>query len=161
MIRPGLEKDAKEIAEIYNYYIDNTIVTFEEEPVSADEMWTRISSIQKKHPWLVYEEEGQIIGYAYGFPWKGRAAYCHCCEISVYLRHDQGGKGAGTKLYTALIDELRNMNIHSVIGGVALPNEASVKLHEKLGFKKVAHFSEQGHKFGKWIDVAYWELLLN
>lgn len=161
MIRSVQKKDAQAIANIYNYYIVNTVVTFEEEPVTADEMWSRISAIQKKHPYLIFEHNKEILGYAYGFPWKGRAAYKYCCEISVYLRHDRGGKGVGTRLYTALIDKLRIMKMHSVIGGVALPNEASVHLHEKLGFNKVAHFSEQGFKFEKWIDVAYWELILN
>ena len=161
MIRTAVEKDAQAITDIYNFYIKNTVVTFEEEQVPAQEIWSRIESIQKNHPWLVLEEQGQILGYAYGFPWKGRASYRYCCEISVYLHPDQGGKGAGTKLYSELIDRLRALKIHSVIGGIALPNEASVRLHEKLGFKKVAHFSEQGYKFRKWIDVAYWELILN
>jgi phosphinothricin acetyltransferase len=124
-------------------------------------MEKRIAEITRSLPWLVCEEEKEIIGYAYASKWKGRCSYRFSVESSIYLKKDFIGTGAGTKLYQRLIEELKNKNLHAVIGGIALPNEKSQRLHEKLGFKKVAHFSEVGFKFGKWIDVGYWELILD
>jgi len=160
MIRNATTEDSKAIAAIYNHYLLNTVVTFEEEPVSAKEMQQRITDTQEKYRWIVYEENNEVIGYAYAHAWRVRAAYRYSSELSVYLAHGHTGRGIGKKLYSALIDEARKMKLHAVIGGVALPNEASVKLHETLGFKKVAEFQEVGMKFGKWVNVAYWELIL-
>ena len=101
-----------------------------------------------------------LMGYAYATPWRVRSAYRFSVESSVYVSPDHPRKGVGTRLYRQLIDELRARGLHMVIGGIAQPNEASVALHEAMGFKKVAHFSEVGMKFGRWIDVGYWELKL-
>ena len=160
MIRNAESGDIREICSIYNYYIENTTVTFEEEPVSADEMEKRILEVAASYPWLVYEDNGRVIGYAYASKWKARAAYKHSAELSVYVSKDYRGKGVGKKLYEALIDELRKTNIHVVIGGMSLPNEQSKRLHESMGFREVAEFKEVGYKFQKWIDVGYWELIL-
>lgn len=161
MIRIVKNEDAQQICDIYNYYIQNTIVTFEEEPVSLIEMEKRINEITISLPWYVYEDGGQIIGYAYASKWKGRSAYRFTVESTVYIKKDMIGNGIGSKLYKILIDELNNRKIHAIIGGIALPNERSEKIHEKFGFKKVAHFHEVGFKFNKWIDVGYWELILS
>jgi phosphinothricin acetyltransferase len=161
MIRDAVPDDCKAISEIYNHYILNTIVTFEEIPIDANEMQRRITEVQNKLMWIVWEHEGTVVGYAYASSWKTRAAYRHSVELSVYLHPDFTGKGIGKRLYAYLLEDLRKRNIHAVMGGVALPNEASVRLHENLGFKKVAHFSEVGRKFDKWIDVAYWQLCLD
>ena len=123
-------------------------------------MRNRIIEITSFLPWFVYEEEGQIIGYAYANKWKGRCAYRFSVESTIYLKNGQQGKGIGSKLYTALLEVLRERKIHAVIGVIALPNANSQRLHEKFGFKKVAHFTEVGYKFNKWINVGYWELLL-
>ena len=160
MIREVKVEDAKEIAEIYNYYIQNTIVTFEEISISTEEMKGRIVAIASKFPWLVYESEGRIKGYAYGGEWKSRSAYKYSLESSVYLKHDEFGKGIGTALYKELLEQLSARDFHAVIGGISLPNEMSIALHEKFGFKKIAQFNEVGYKFDKWIDVGYWELIL-
>ena len=160
MIRSISPSDAPAICAIYNYYILNTPITFEEEAVSEDEMTQRIRETLSAFPWLVYEEQGEVLGYAYANKWKGRCAYRFSAESTIYLRHDQVGRGAGSKLYAQLLSELRKNRLHSIIGGIALPNEASQRLHEKLGFKKVAHFEQVGWKFEKWIDVGYWELIL-
>ncbi len=160
MIRPVRYEDARQICDIYNYYIENTIITFEEENVSLIEMEKRINETTASLPWFVYQQDGQILGYAYANKWKGRCAYRFSVESTVYVKNDVLGKGVGSKLYKRLIDELNDKSMHSIIGGIALPNERSQKMHEKFGFKKVAHFSEVGFKFGKWIDVGYWELLL-
>jgi phosphinothricin acetyltransferase len=111
-------------------------------------------------PWLILEAEGRIRGYAYATRWRVRPAYRHSVESSVYLEQGAVGQGWGKQLYLALIELLREQELHLVIGGIALPNERSIALHEKLGFAKVAHFSEVGFKFGQWRDVGYWELRL-
>jgi len=120
----------------------------------------RIKETLSAFPWLVYEEHGEILGYAYASKWRGRCAYRYSAESSIYLRHDRVSRGTGLKLYAQLLAELRNSRLRSVIGGIALPNEASQRLHEKLGFKKVAHFEQVGWKLEKWIDVGYWQLIL-
>jgi len=159
MIRKIQAEDAAQICEIYNYYILNTIITFEESTVSTAEMRSRIIQTIQKHPWIVYEQNNRIFGYAYASEWKSRCAYKHSVETTVYLRNEAKGNGLGTLLYQELIDQLRNKNIHAAIGGIALPNDASVALHEKLGFVKIGQFREVGYKFDNWIDVGYWELI--
>lgn len=149
-----------QITEIYNYYIENTIITFEMDPLSHEVIAKRITKTKEKYPWIIYEENGHILGYAYATEWKPRGAYKGTVESTIYLRPNHHGKGIGSKLYKTLIDELRTMGIHSILGGIGQPNEASIALHEKFGFKKVAHFKEIGFKFGKYVDVAYWQLII-
>jgi phosphinothricin acetyltransferase len=161
VIRPAIATDADSIARIYNHYILNTIITFEEQAVSAQEMAERIAEVTSASlPWLVAEDDGRIVGYAYASKWKGRCAYRFSVESTVYLDPDCVGKGYGTRLYESLFASLRECGMHVVIGGIALPNPASIALHEKLGMKKVAHFGEVGFKFDKWIDVGYWQATL-
>jgi L-amino acid N-acyltransferase YncA len=160
VIRPALPSDAQALAAIYNPYIRDTTITFEEQPVTAEEMAGRIRKVSEAHPWLVWEEEGRILGYAYGTVWRARAAYRRSTETAIYLSMEQRGRGIGTRLYQALLDELRRRGFHLALGGLALPNEPSVRLHESLGFTKAGHMREAGWKFGRWIDVGFWELLL-
>jgi phosphinothricin acetyltransferase len=161
LIRPATAADAEALAALYNPYIAQTCISFEERPVSAPEMAQRVSDVQDSGlPWLVLEIEGSVRGYAYATRWRVRPAYRSSVESSVYLEHGASGRGWGTALYVALIDALRSNGLHLVIGGIALPNERSIALHEKLGFAKVAHFSEVGCKFGQWRDVGYWQLRL-
>jgi len=160
MIRNAQARDIQQLVDIYNYYVVNTGVTFEETPIDQSEMALRVRKIQETLPWLVYEEDASIIGYAYASPWKSRIGYRFTVESSIYIKQGHFGKGAGSKLYAELIRLLKEKKMHSVIGGVALPNEASVALHEKFGFKKVAQFEDVGVKFEKWMDVAYWQLQL-
>lgn len=161
MIREVKLEDANQIAEIYNYYIINSIATFEEVSVDGLEMKSRISSIYRNFPWLVFEENETILGYAYANYWNSRCAYDRSVETSVYLRKNVQANGIGSALYEALIDRLKKLHYHAIIGGVSLPNPASVALHEKFGYKKVAQFIEVGYKFEKWIDVGYWQLILS
>lgn len=160
MIRSAIVSDAKAICDIYNHYVHNTIITFEEEPVSVAEMQNRIVEVTDSLPWLVLEEQGDVIGFAYASKWKSRCAYRFCVESTVYLAPHLTGRGNGRQLYEALISDLRSRSLHSVVAGIALPNPASVALHEKMGFEKVAHLKEVGWKFDQWIDVGYWELIL-
>lgn len=161
MIRAANDDDAQQIVDIYNPYVLDSGITFEEVPVAADEMARRIEST-KSHslPWLVAEQAGAVVGYAYANPWKARTAYRFAVEITVYVKQGCGKRGIGSALYTSLFEQLRARGVHAIIGGIALPNDASVALHEKLGLSKVAHFREVGFKHGRWIDVGYWQLTL-
>lgn len=160
-VRPATPADAAAIAGVYNHYVRDTIITFEEQEVSADDMIGRIGEVVAASlPWLVAERDGRLLGYACAGKWKGRCAYRYSVESTVYLDPAFTGQGLGTLLYRALLASLRPVSIHAVIGGIALPNAASVALHEKLGFAKVAHFREVGFKFGRWIDVGYWQVTL-
>lgn len=160
MIRPAITSDAIAIAKIYNYYISHSLATFEEIEINAEEMASRILSVSQKLPWLIYEESNEILGYAYATLWKPRSAYRNTVESTVYVKPNAFKKGIGKLLYNELINRLKALEHHAVLAGITLPNEASVALHEKLGFVKVGQLKEVGNKFGKWVDVGYWELLL-
>ena len=161
MLRDVTVDDARTICDIYEHYVRETIITFEEEPVSTEEMKERIRRVTDSFPWLAYEMHGKVVGYAYADKWKSRSAYRFAVESTIYVDPRYTGQGIGRQLYGALIPELRLRSLHSVVGGIALPNPASIALHEKMGFVKVAHFKEVGWKFDQWIDVGYWELVLN
>jgi phosphinothricin acetyltransferase len=161
MIRNVLPSDAARIAEIYNYYIENTIITFEEENIDAEEIERRIKSVQGKHfPYIVYEEDGQLLGYAYLNNWRTRSAYDITLETSIYLDINYMGRGIGTVLYKELIEKSKEINIHSLIGVISLPNEASQRIHKNLGFQLIGNFKESGLKFNKLVDVEFWQLML-
>lgn len=154
--------DAAQVAAIYNFYIATSHATFELEPVSPVEMEDRMrQTTSAGYPFLVCESDDEIVGYAYSQPFKSRAAYRHSVEVSVYIKEGSEGRGIGKMLYDDLLPEVFKGDYHAVIAGISLPNEASIKLHEKYGFEKVAHFREVGFKFGRWIDVGYWELLIS
>lgn len=158
MIRDAVQADAEAIADIYNYYVTDTIVTFEEEPVSESEIARRMHHVQSAGlPWLVAEENGEILGYAYATPWKDRIGYRFSVETTVYLNRDRTGRGIGSQLYAELFRLLEVAGVRSALGGVALPNDASVALHEKFGMRKVAEFERIGVKFDRWINVGYWQ----
>lgn len=160
-IRDASVEDAESIASIYNHFVLMTSISFEEAEVPVMAMAGRIADLQASGlPWLVAEADGVIAGYAYATKWRVRHAYRFSVETSVYLAPDQAGKGLGTALYEVLLARLRDAGYHLAIGGIALPNAASVALHEKLGFEKVAQFREVGFKFDRWTDVGYWQLVL-
>ncbi len=161
-IRTATSDDGLAIAEIYNHYIKTSHCTFEEELVDQEIMAARIRKVEGANlPWIVGEEDGVVIGYAYAGPWKLRSGYRFTVESSIYIKHDFHSKGIGYLLYAHLFDLLKSKGILNVIGGIGLPNPASVRLHEKFGFKKVAEFEEVGIKFGIWTSVSYWQLRLN
>jgi len=158
VIRPATAADAAAIARIYDHYIRETVVTFEEEPVAAAEMARRIEAILAASlPYLVACEDDRVVGYAYAGRWHARSAYRFSVETTIYLDAGVVGRGLGTALYGALFEDLAPRGLHVAIGGIALPNAASVALHEKLGFRKAAHYDEVGFKHGRWIDVGYWQ----
>ncbi len=161
MIRPATSTDGDAIAAIYDHYIRETVITFEEESISGEEIARRMARVVAAGlPYLVAEQAGSIAGYAYAGRWHERSAYRFSVETTIYLDAHQVGRGLGTALYAALLERLRERGLHAAIGGIALPNPGSIALHEKLGFRKVAHYREVGLKFDRWIDVGYWQLLL-
>ncbi len=160
MIRNVHINDAQQLVGIYNYYVLNTIITFDDIPFTIDAFKDKIESIYNNFPFLVFEEDNKILGYAYASKWREKPAYRHTVETTVYLHHKAQGKQIGTKLYTELLRQLKEQNYHVIIGGLTLPNEASVKLHEKFNFTQVAHYKEVGLKFDKWLDVGFWQLKL-
>jgi L-amino acid N-acyltransferase YncA len=136
-------------------------VTFEEEPVAESEISRRMEEVRRARlPWLVAERSGAVVGYAYAAPWRPRRGYRFSAEVTVYVAPGEAGRGIGSLLYSDLFDELRKCGVHVALGGIALPNDASVALHEKFGFKKTAHLEEVGFKFDRWIDVGYWQRIL-
>lgn len=157
MIRAYQPSDAAACAALYNPYIRHTVVSFEEAEIAEAEMVRRVAKVQPDFPWLIWEEGGQVLGYAYAAPWNERAAYRFAAESTIYLHPEATGRGIGTQLYQALLHRLQAQGIITVIGGIALPNAGSVALHEKLGFEKVAHYARVGYKFDRWIDVGYWQ----
>ena len=161
LVRPVRPEDAVSICAIYNYYVRETTVTFEESAIGPADIHSRIADVEQAGlPWIVAESRHRVVGYAYATPWKERSAYRYSVEVSVYVACGEHGKGWGTALYKDLFDRLRQKKIHLIVGGITLPNDSSIALHEKFGMKKVAHFNEIGFKFGKWRDVGYWEKIL-
>lgn len=161
-IRSASTNDVDDITALYNHYICNTAVTFEEVEITSEQMYERINSVKASSlPWLVAELSGQVVGYAYAGKFHHRSAYRFTVEATIYLAHTISGKGIGTKLYSELLSILKKQNLHSIIGVIALPNPPSVALHEKLGFRKIGHFPEVGFKFNTWQDVGYWQVALN
>jgi len=160
MIRYVEPKDAEEICGIYNFFVNNTDITFEEQPVSAAEMEKRIRDVTATYPWLVVEEEGRILGYAYSGKYRERSAYRYTAELTIYIKNGEEGRGLGAELMGRVIEETRRRGFHSLVSAIAIPNERSVSIHEKFGFEKIGHFKEVGFKFDRWIDVGYWELVL-
>ncbi len=160
MIRTASTQDAEAVAAIYNPFVLNTVVTFEEEPLSVNAMAERITSTMKRNPWIVAVEDDAIVGFAYAARFEVRAAYRHSVETTVYVDSAHSGRGHGSKLYRALLDDLIVREKHCAIAKIALPNDPSVALHEKFGFVKTGELREIGYKLDRWVDVGYWELLL-
>ena len=159
-IRPAEERDCAQLCSIYNHYVRDTVITFDLEEKDEEDFKTEIAQLIREQPYLVACQGDKVLGYAYSNQWRKRRAYQHAVEASIYMDPAYTSKGIGYHLYLKLINELKARGVHSIIAGISLPNVTSVRLHEKLGFHKVAHFREVGYKFEKWVDVGYWELLL-
>lgn len=156
-IREATPLDSSAISSIYNYYVANSISTFDTEQQTEKQFADKIKSIQKDYPFLVLEENNVVVGYAYAFQWKDKAAYKHTAETTVYIHPDHHGKKYGLRLYNALLSSLPLFDIANAIACITIPNETSEKLHLKLGFTKQGTFSKVGYKFERWIDVGYWQ----
>lgn len=154
-VRAVTEHDAAACAAIYAPYVTDTAVTFETEPPTPEEMARRIATARQAYAWLVLEDAGRVVGYAYGGPFRTRAAYAWTCEASVYLETGRRRTGGGRALYEALLPRLAERGYHRVIGGMTLPNDASAALHRAVGFEPVGTFRRVGWKLGRWHDVTY------
>ena len=158
-IRPAVLDDLEAVNEIYFHYVVNSHCTFDTEPapLGARVMWFNRYGTTGRHRLLVADDGRRVVGYAGSGEFKDKGAYDPSVETSVYLRPDAGGHGIGGLLYERLFAELATEDVHRAYAGIALPNPASIALHERLGFRQVAHFTEVGRKFGKWWDVAWYE----
>jgi L-amino acid N-acyltransferase YncA len=155
LVRDAHEGDAAACAAIYAPYVTDTAITFETEPPSAAEMGARISNASRTHAWLVLEDQGRVVGYAYGSRWKERAAYRWACEVSAYLERGRCRTGGGRMLYHALLERLADRGFRVAVAGMTLPNEASVGFHRAMGFEVVGTYRRIGFKHGAWHDVAW------
>jgi L-amino acid N-acyltransferase YncA len=160
MIRPASARDGEACARIYAPYVLETAITFELEPPSGQEMGARIAAAAAKHAWLVLEDAGQVLGYAYGGRFHGRPAYRWSCEVSVYVDRDRRGAGSGRALYSELLARLAARGFLVAIAGITLPNEASVRLHRAFGFEPVGTYRRIGYKLGRWHDVEWSQVAL-
>jgi L-amino acid N-acyltransferase YncA len=154
-IRDASDGDAAACAAIYAAYVTDTAITFEAEPPSAAEMAERIAAAARGHAWLVLEDEGRVVGYAYARQFNPRAAYRWSCEVSIYLERGRRRTGAGRALYEALFARLVQRGYRTAIAGMTLPNDASAGLHRAMGFEPVGVLSRVGWKDGAWHDVAW------
>ena len=154
-VRAATERDADACAAIYSPYVIDTAVTFEIDPPLPAEMADRIASAVRTHAWVVIEDEGRVVGYAYGSPFKARAAYRWSCEVSVYMESGRRRTGGGRALYDALFSRLAERGFRVAVAGMTLPNDASVGLHRALGFEPVGTYRNIGWKLEAWHDVAW------
>lgn len=152
--------DAPAIQAIYAPIVRDTPISFEYEPPDVAEVERRMGKVLTRRPWLVYEESGAVIGYAYASTFRERAAYDWGVEVSIYVRSDAHKRGIGRELYQTLFGVLRALNYCQVFAGATAPNESSERLHARMGFAQIARFPAAGYKFGKWHDVVFWRLPL-
>jgi L-amino acid N-acyltransferase YncA len=157
MVREATAADAAACAAIYAPYVTDTAVSFETEPPGPDEMAARIAAA---HEWLVLEDGGRVVGYAYAGPFAPRAAYRWACEVSVYLERGRHRTGGGRALYAALLPRLAARGFRVAVAGMTLPNDASVGLHRAMGFQPVGTYRRIGYKHGAWHDVAWTQRVL-
>ena len=157
MIRPATEKDVPEILEIYAPYVENTTVSFEYDVPCRRSFLQRFYDITAKYPWLVWEEDGRILGYAYASAPYSRAAFAWCAEPSIYLREEAKGRGIGKKLYTVLEKLLDLQGYHMLYALITAENTASIRFHEKNGYKFSVEFPNCGYKFGRWLGLVWME----
>jgi phosphinothricin acetyltransferase len=159
LIRSGLAEDLQQINDIYNHYVRETPITFDIEPITMERRteWLGHYDSAGRHRLLVAVSDDRVLGYATSSPWHPRRAYETSIETSVYLAPDATGDGVGTALYARLFEELGGEDLHRAYGGITMPNPASIALHERFGFERVAYFTEQGRKFDHYWDVALYE----
>jgi phosphinothricin acetyltransferase len=159
-IRPASESDAEQIAAIYARYVRSTFISFELEPPDTQEMKRRLRTISQRWPWLVCARNEEVLGYAYGSEHRTRAAYQWSVDVTVYVSPQVVRGGIGRALYSSLLPLLQLQGFFNAFAGIALPNAASVGLHEAMGFRPVGIYRSVGYKLGAWRDVGWWQLPL-
>ena len=156
-----MAQDAAACAAIYAPYVTDTAISFETEPPSPGQMAERIEAASRTHAWLVLEDDGRVVGYAYGTPFRPRAAYRFSCEVSVYVEMGRRRTGAGRALYEVLLPRLAERGYHLALAGMTMPNDASGGLHQAMGFEPVGTYRQVGFKHGAWHDVAWAQRILS
>jgi len=159
-IRDATSGDGAACAGVYAPYVTDTVITFETEPPTAEEMAGRITAAQRRHAWLVLEDDGAVVGYAYGGPYRSREAWQWSCEVSVYLERGRRRSGGGRALYEALLERLVQRGYRTAVAVMTLPNEASEGLHRAMGFEPAGVHRRIGWKHGAWHDVAFAQRML-
>lgn len=159
-IRAATIDDAAAVAEIYRPIVESTTISFEETAPGADEIARRIHETTRTHPWLIAQSGEGVAGYAYGSRHRERSAYRYSVDVSVYVAQTARRCGIGAALYEALFVRLRELGFHRAFAGIALPNEASIRLHRRCGFEPVGIYKEVGRKFDRWLDVSWWQKAL-
>jgi L-amino acid N-acyltransferase YncA len=159
-IRPASTLDAERCAAIYRPYVETSWISFETIAPGPDEMAHRIASYGSSHGWLVFEVDQIVAGFAYGSPHRSREAYQTSCDVTVYVDPAYERRGIGRLLYEALLAHLADRGFHAAFAGIALPNDASIALHETMGFSPLGIYREVGWKMGGWRDVGWWQRLL-
>ena len=157
MLRFATPQDAPGLLEIYAPYVTGTIVSFEYDVPTLEEFARRIQDTTARFPYLVWEEDGALLGYAYAHPYAARPAYQWSAELTVYLRQGAARRGLGSRLYGALFDLLRLQGVRTVYGCVTAENAPSVAFHQALGFREAGRFAQVGYKHGRWLDVLWLE----
>jgi phosphinothricin acetyltransferase len=160
-VRVAERRDADAVAAIYAPIVRETAISFETDPPTPAIMADRIETTLQRYPWLVAENSGRVVGYVYGSEHRQRAAYRWSVDVTAYVSEEARGQGLGRKMYGALIDTLRAQGFRSAFAGIALPNPASVALHESVGFEALGVYRDVGFKLGNWHDVGWWSLALS
>ncbi len=159
-IRLASQSDAQQIRDIYAPFCEHTPVSFETQAPTAEEMCQRIVKTLKSHPWLVYENDSELLGYAYANPHRERAAYRWAVDVSAYVRESFRRTGVGRSLYTSLFAILQLQGFYRALAGITLPNPGSVGLHQAMGFQPLGTYQNIGYKCGQWHDVQWFQLAL-
>ena len=160
IIRNVLNSDIPQVVEILNHYVRNDSCTFQIDPYSVAEISEKIAEITKVYPYIVMEEDNEVISFAYASRWREKQAYDKSAETTIYLNPQQKHRGLGKILYQELIEQLRQKNFRLLVACLTLPNPSSVRLHESLGFEKAGEFRDAGYKFNRWCDVGFWQKVL-
>lgn len=161
LIRNVTREDVPALCSLYNYYIEHTAISFETEKVAENEMLRRVDEITGAgFPYYVGEADAEVVGFCYLHTWNKRKAYDTTAEVSIYLDRNHLGRGYGSRLLAHLLERADRQRLHSLVAGICLPNEASVRLHERFGFRQVSLFREVGRKFDRLWDVGHWQLTL-
>lgn len=155
-VRTARPEDGPAVAAVYAPYVTDSVISFEETPPTAEEMSGRIARILPSHPFLVFEDAGTVLAYAYASPHRERAAYRWSCDVTVYAAAQVHRRGIGRALYAELLGLVERQGLHVAYAGITLPNEKSVGLHEAMGFRRVGDYREVGFKHGAWRDVGWW-----
>jgi L-amino acid N-acyltransferase YncA len=159
-IRLATQSDARPVHDIYAPFCENTPVSFETQAPNVEEIGQRIIKILRSHPWLVYENDGQVLGYAYASPHRERAAYRWAVDVSAYVREGHRRLGVGSSIYRSLLAILQLQGFYRALAGITLPNPGSVGLHQSMGFQPLGTYESIGYKCGRWHDVQWFQLAL-